>query len=160
MSLFEDPRYRWRETFFILLESEDRPTADSLSKSIADLGSKYEVSKIQTDENGLFEALTLKSPYDFSAMDIAYVEGEEVTTQVAELIDDLRDAGLSSAETEKLERLSSCDARFDVFHFEQVDDSGGEGDDIMDPGALLIVLEKVAGICRGISIDPQSGSLM
>ena len=30
MSLFEDPLYRWRETYFVLFAAADRPTAEQV----------------------------------------------------------------------------------------------------------------------------------
>ena len=46
------------------------------------------------------------------------------------------------------------------FHFEQVAGSNHEEEDFLDPGGLLIVLERLAELCRGVSVDPQSGSFM
>ena len=36
----------------------------------------------------------------------------------------------------------------------------GEEDEFLDPGALLIVLAKLANLCQGVGIDPQSGAVM
>ena len=41
--------------------------------------------------------------------------------------------------------------------------SSGEGeepDDFMDPGSLLVVLERIAEMFNGVVVDPQSNSLM
>ncbi len=158
MSLFEDNRYRWRETFFVLLESSNRPTTELVKKAVDELGSKYELTNLQKDEQGRFESLTLRSPYDFSALDVTYVEGEDVTMQMEEMNEELVSSSESAAELEKVQKLSQCDARFDIFHFEEISET--DEDEFLDPGTLLIVLEKISGICNGIGIDPQSGSLM
>jgi hypothetical protein len=55
--------------------------------------------------------------------------------------------------------LQQCDARFDIFHFEHVA-SDGEDEDGLDPGSLIIVLKRLARLCHGIGVDPQSGTLM
>jgi hypothetical protein len=92
-------------------------------------------------------------------MDITYVEGTEVQQQVRELLDEFKTMTLAGDEARKLARLAKCDARFDIFHFEQVD-SAAEDDDQMDPGGLLLVMEKLAQLTKGIGLDPQSLSLM
>ena len=112
------------------------------------------------DESGNFESLTLRSPDDFSAMDITLVTGDEVLEQIEETVREMAKMTLTEEERKKLDQLAECDARFDVFHFEQLmlDDDGD--DEFLDPGGLLLVLERLAKLCQGISIDPQSGSLM
>ena len=68
-------------------------------------------------------------------------------------------------EMEIVKRIPDCTARLEVYHFEQmvfVGSSGSEDepDDFMDPGSLLVVLERIAEMCDGIVVDPQSNSLM
>lgn len=158
MSLFENDGYRWRETYFVLFDQQRRPSADDVEKSLKELGDRYELNNVRTDDAGRFESVTLVSPHDFAAMDITYIEGEEVIEQVRELGEEMKNATLSRDEMEKMARALECNARFDVYHFEQVSDAGE--DEFLDPGALLIVLEKLAELCDGISVDPQSGSIM
>ena len=69
---------------------------------------------------------------------------------------------LGKQERRKWDRLKSCDARFDIYHFEQVVLPDGEEDDegFLDPGALLIVLQHIAKLCHGVGVDPQSGTLV
>ena len=159
MSLFSDDEYQWRETYFVLFHESDRPLADKVAESFAQ-DPRIEVTDIQGDESGMFESLSLRSPDDFSGMDIVYVTGEEVTEQIDQLLRDLAKTTLNDEERRKLDRLGQCNVRFDVFHFEQVQmyDEGAE--EVLDPGGLLLVLERLAGLCNGIGIDPQSGSLM
>jgi len=158
MSLFEDPRYQWRETYFVLFDEQNRPSAKQVESELKQLGSRYEITGIRTDDQDRFESITLLSPSDFAAMDITYISGEEVTEQIAEFGDEIKNATLTEDEIRKVAKLSKCNARFDVFHFEQVVDE--EEDEILDPGALLIVLEQLAGLCNGVCIDPQSGSVL
>ena len=159
MSLFENEEFRWRETYFVLFEDCNRPSAEAVEEALHKLGGRYKVSDTRADEDGRLESLTLISPYDFAAMDISYVDGEEVIDQVLELQNDLKTASLSGEEREKLERLPRCNARFDIYHFEQVV-GGEEEDDFLDPGALLIVMERLVNLSQGIGIDPQSGALV
>ena len=60
-----------------------------------------------------------------------------------------------------LERLPECSARLDIYHFERtVYPEADDEDDLMDPGALLSVLQRLAELCEGIPVDPQSGILL
>jgi hypothetical protein len=160
MSLFENDQYRWRETYFVLFEEKNRPTAEDTVACLKKLGSRYEVTDVRRDDYGRFESLTLLSPMDYAAMDITYLAGEDVTAHVEELQRELKTASLTSAELAKLKRLPSCNARFDVYHFEQIVSDGDDEDEFLDPGALLIVLERLAKLCHGVGIDPQSGAVM
>ena len=157
MSLFEDNRYQYRDTFFVFFQKENRPSLDKIEATLADLGSRYETMK-KSENNGEFESLTFASPYDFTAMDIVVVEGEEVETQISDLMEDFRTMTLTGDDTEKLDSLRNCDARFDIFHFEQTD--GQSNDEFLDPGGLLLVMQKLSVLSEGIALDPQSQSLL
>jgi hypothetical protein len=78
------------------------------------------------------------------------------------LYKELKSSVADGEERAKLARLRSFDARFDLLHFEQV--TGGRGaddlDEMLDPSALLIVLEALVELTGGVGVDPQSGSLL
>jgi hypothetical protein len=160
MSLFEDDRYTWRETYFVFFDEKSRPSTSQMEKFLKDLGGRYQVHDIRTDDDGKFESATVLAPDDYAAMDITYVAGEEVREQLEEMLEDVGKATLNAGQVDKLTKISKCDARFDVYHFEQVAPSEDDEDEMMDPGALLIVLERLAKLCRGVGFDPQTGTLM
>jgi len=161
MSLFENDEYRWRETYFVLFDSKHCPAADKIEKAIQQLNAHYRVSDIRQDDEDRLESMTVFFPDDYAAMDVTYTSGEEVTEQIPELIDEMKSAGLSAEEKVRLQKLTHCNARFDIYHFEQVVGGGGEDEEeILDPGSLLVVLEKLAKLCKGIGVDPQSGTLI
>jgi hypothetical protein len=161
MSLFGNDEFQWRETYFVLFRSPDRPSSEDVVGALTAHDRRIQVSDVRQDETGRFESLTLLSPDDFAGMDISYVTGEEVIEQVEEMRAEMVKSTLTPEDRAKLEELTECDARFDIFHFEQVAplDEGGD-DDFLDPGALLIVMEKLSLLCNGIGVDPQSGSMM
>ena len=161
MSLFENDRYRWRETYFVLFHEDHRPTLEEVESALESLGKRYKIVDTKATPNGQFESLTLLSPADFAAMDVTFIDGEEVETHVQELLKEMKSFSLTDEEKAKLKRLPDCNARFDVFHFEQVlEGDRGEDEEFLDPGALLIVLAKLARLCNGVGIDPQSGAVM
>ena len=156
VSLFEDSSYEYRDTFFVHFQVENRPSGDDFRITIDSLGSKYELSKLVEDEGRLVSA-TIKSPQDNSAMDISFVQGEEVLEQVRNLMDEFKTITLMGDDQTKLSVLSECNARLDIYHFEQT--SGGE-DEMLDPGGLLLVMEKLAKLAQGVGLDPQSNALL
>lgn len=161
MSLFGNPDYHYRETYFVLFESKHRPQAAQIEKTLRELKSRYEIGEMATDDQGRLEAVTVLSPDDYAAMDIVYAEGEEVQEHVREeLLSELRAPGLTPAEQAKLHYLMQCDARYDVYHFEQIVGGEDEGEEFLDPGSLLTILARLAKLCKGVGVDPQSGVMI
>lgn len=159
MSMFESDNFQWRETYFVLFDSGKRPTLKKIIATLQELGGQFQLNSSQGDDDGMFESLTLLAPDDFAALDISYVEGEEVTEQGAALKDEM--AVCEADDAPKLKRLPRCDARFDIMHFEQlVQGADEEPDEMLDPSALLVVMEALTKLTGGIGVDPQSGSLM
>jgi hypothetical protein len=158
MSLFEDNAYHWRETYFILFERKHRPSAAALRGALSELGSRLEFRGEQADPKGPFESLTVLAPSDAAGMDLTYISGEEVQEQIAELKKEFRGTKLTENEQAKFNYLLTCNARLDVYHFQHVDDA--EDDDGLDPGSLLLVMGKLAKLCHGVSVDPQSGAIL
>ncbi len=159
MSLFGDSKYQYRETYFVLFEKSHLPNPQQIEAALAELGPRYETVTVRMNEEN-FESMTVKSPHDFSAMDIAVVEGDEVVAQIEKIQEEFRTITLSGDDMKKLVRLRSFDARFDIFHFEEIPDGGLGEDEFLDPGGLLLVMEKLAELCSGVALDPQSQSLM
>lgn len=163
MSMFEDNHYRWRETYFVLFDSQSRPALKTVEKALATLNDRYELSHGAKNASGRFESLTVVSPDDFSALDICYTEGDEVREQVAMLAEEMRSASATPDERSRLQQLKQFDARFEILHFEQVsslDDEDDELDEALDPSALLLVLGALSKLTGGIAIDPQAGTMM
>lgn len=163
MSLFEKPGYQWRETFFVMFQADDRPTAKKMEKSLLELSRRFVINDVRSDEEGLIESLTLESPNDSAAMDISCVVGEEVQEQIPGLVEEIKANIESEEERIILKRLNKSTARLDVFHFECAMDAFMDPDneeEFMDPGGLLIVLDHLADLCKGVVVDPQAGSLL
>src|SRR5687768_10905169 len=102
MSLFGNEAYQWRETYFVLLRAIDRPTAEQVLACLKHGNEHYQVSDVQADVQGRFESLTLLSPEDFSAMDVTYITGDEVTEQIDELSREIAKSTLTDDDRKKL----------------------------------------------------------
>ncbi len=157
MSTFERDNYQWRETYFVLFESRHRPALKSVRDAIAKLGENFELIEPTAEEDGGFESVTVLAPDDFAAVDVSYLSGEDASTESARIAKELG----SSLDADTRRQLMNCDARLDLMHFEQVlEEAGGEPDEAFDPSALLMVLEALVRLTKGIGVDPQSGSIM
>ena len=157
MSLFENDEYEWRETCFVLFDASLRPTAEAVEAALAELGKQFQVSQIVSNDDGLLESMTVFALDDYAAMDVSYVEGDEVAEHIHELSGEL--TAESSEEKELMARLPDCNARFDVFHFEKRV-SSDDDEFFLDPGGLLSILETLATLGDGVRIDPQTGIIV
>ena len=161
MSMFEDSRYRWRETYFVLFHARERPTLKSVTKMLSALNKRFELTNLNADDGGLIDSLTLISPDDFAAMDICYTGGAEVLEQSASQVEDLKKLGVEGPPPVPWEQIRKYDGRFDVLHFEQIAegiDDDSEDYEMLDPSALLVVLAALAGHTGGVALDPQAGT--
>ncbi len=163
MSSFEREGYQWRETYFVFFDRASRPSLKQIEKRLHQLSKRFELDGGTADEQGHFESITLISDSDFAAVDIAYEEGEEVLEQAALLAKEFKLSQLDADEREKFKRLPKLDARFDLLHFEHTADEDPldeEDDEMLDPSALLLVLDAVLELTDGVGIDPASGSFV
>lgn len=159
MSMFEDDNYQWRETYFVLFDAGRRPSLEQMIETLTRLNARFRLRDSQADEDGRFESITLIAPDDFAAVDIAYIEGEEVIEQGLNLSTEMQSG--EAADAKKLAKLPTCDARFDVMHFEQTPASDGdEPEEMLDPSSLLAVLDELIRLTGGVGVDPQSGALI
>jgi hypothetical protein len=157
MSTFEREGYRWCETYFVLFASQRRPTISAVEHALTGLSKRFQLVGLKGNAEGQFESVTLLAPEDFAAVDVCYVSDEDVVTEAARLAKELK--GLADRPT--LSRVAASNARFDVLHFEQVQSADDDDlDEQFDPSALLLVLEALAELVEGVSVDPASGMLV
>ncbi len=163
MSLFANDRFQWRETYSVLFDSKRRIKVTEFQAAIADLAKKIEVTELLADEEGYLESCTIFAHSDSAGMDIVYIEGEEVTEQLAELRKDWRRQPFDADEKAKAAQAMLANARYDVFHFEELGDAfldQENEDEVLDPVTLLRILSKLTRLTQGVSIDPQAGFVL
>lgn len=161
MSLFANDRYQWRETYFVLFDRRHRPQAADVKVALNALAPRIEVQELVAGQDGSLESMTVLCHADAAGMDITYVDGDEVKEQIVQIKQDSKGRKIDPKEKPKWDRLLHATARFDVFHFEEISDLPDEEDDgPLDPGTLLLVLNHLARLCHGESLDPQTGELL
>lgn len=162
MSLFENDQYRWRETYFVQFPLKNRPSLEKMRQALSMVSDRFELTNLHADAKGRFESLTLVAADDYAAVDVCFTSGEEVVENAVAFAEEAIAIGVSPEDHKRLETMKKYDARFDVLHFEQVTDDFDEDDDLngmLDPSALLLVLDALAELTGGIAVDPQSGTL-
>jgi hypothetical protein len=158
--MFENDQYCWRETYFVLFDSANRPTLKKVEAALARLHARLTLTNGTADEQGAFDSITVLAPDDYAALDVSYLSGDEILEQGALLADEMETA-CDAAVRPQIARLRACDARFDVLHFEQVVTfENDEPEEMLDPTALLVVLEALAQLTGGIAVDPQAGTIL
>jgi hypothetical protein len=163
MSMFENEQYCWRETYFVLFESPRRPTLDAVRHQLLKLNNRFSLTNLVADDHGRVESLTVLAPDDFAALDVCFVDGDEVVEQAATMADELEPGDTPAETRRRRDRVRRCNARFDVLHFEQVvnaEEGEEEAEGMLDPTALLVVLEALARLTDGVAFDPQAGTML
>lgn len=156
-----DDELAWRETYFILFRSRNRPTLTQVEAAIGEAGKRLAMDHLEADEEGFFQSVLVQAPEDSAAMEISLETGEAVLEQSAEVATSLR----KQLTAEQLNDLFRADARLDVMHFERLtagefedeDDPDFEG---LNPASLIAVVNALTRLTRGIAIDPAAGEVM
>ncbi|QDU88172.1 hypothetical protein Pla175_15430 [Pirellulimonas nuda] len=163
MSDTNPPELAWRETYFVLFRSSDRPTIMQLESAIADASPRLKLKNLEANEEGYFQSLLVQAPEDNAAMEISYEAGDVVIEQSTELAKSMR----KRLTDDQLAQLLRADARLDVMHFEQVQDEWDDQpadeeffDDTFDPASLISVVEALASLTGGVAIDPGAGEVL
>jgi|TARA_B110000116_G_scaffold229322_1_gene211146 hypothetical protein len=162
MSLFDDPNYRWRDTFLVLFDDEQRPTIELALSAIQKIG-KFEMQNLSESESRHIESMTITSNVDLVGLEIFYVAGAEVVEETEALVLELAEDALLLGNEDSLTQLSTANARFDILHFEQITENANEPSDdneLMDPGSLLAVTAALASLVNGVAVDPSSASFV
>jgi|TARA_B110000495_G_scaffold175333_1_gene166058 hypothetical protein len=162
MSLFDDPNYRWRDTFLVLFDDKQRPTIELAQSAIQQIG-KFEMQNFSESESRYIESMTITSSVDLIGLEILYVAGAEVVEETEALVLELAEDALLLGNEDSLTQLSTANARFDILHFEKITENSNEpsGDDeLLDPGSLLAVTAALAGLVNGVAVDPSSASFV
>ena len=155
MSLFEDSSFQYRETYFVFFKSDAKPSAEQLKAMVDSFGRRYAVLKTHESE-GNFEAITIVSEQDNAGIDVTLVEGDDVKEKVVEINEAFKSMTVSGDDLEKLGGVSGADTYLEVFHFEKFTFE----EEMLDPGALLKILDGLVELTGGVAYDPQSTSFM
>ena len=122
MTLFDDHRYDWRETYFVYFESSHRPKLPEVRRALRTYAPFLSMLDSKTEPDGSIVAMTLASYEDHAALEIVYREGSDIVAEARLFAHSLREEA-SEEECVKLQKIAQCKTRFDVHHFEQTADT-------------------------------------
>lgn len=123
MTLFEDDRYDWRETYFVYFESVHRPKLPEIRRAWKTYNPFLTILDSKAEPDGSLVELTIASYENHAALEIVYREGKDVLSEIQHLVHSLgKDA--TTEERSKLQRIAQTKSRFDVHHFEQTAETG------------------------------------
>ena len=122
MSMFDDNRYCWRETYLVMLNQHKRPAMTEMVQRLKKLGDRLEIKDARSDANGLLESAVVIAANDSAAVEIQYREGADVATEFAALADELERHEISAKERKKITLARGFSAKIELLHFEQIRD--------------------------------------
>jgi len=119
MTLFEDDRYDWRETYFVYFEFSHRPKLPEIRRALKTYAPFFSILDSKAEPDGNLVAMTIASYENHAALEITYREGKDVLTEIKQLARSLKNDA-TAEELLKLQKAAQYAARFDVHHFEQL----------------------------------------
>lgn len=120
MSLFEDDRYTWRETYFILFKPGRRPQMTTILKGLERIIPSLRIRDSQCDERGVLEMLSVISLDDNAGLDIVHQEGDSVVREIEALVEDMQQQTTTLKSIDLLENARFYEAKLELMHFEQL----------------------------------------
>ena len=120
MSTFEDDRYQWRETYFVLFDPAKKPLLHEVCKELDPMFKSLQIREATADDQGRIEFLSVASYDDFVAIDLIYQYGNHVIAETNACADEMLPS-MSSKNRKKFEKARKHQARLDVLHFEQME---------------------------------------
>ncbi|MDR1054061.1 MAG: hypothetical protein LBL39_07785 [Planctomycetaceae bacterium] len=123
MTLFDDERYAWRETYFVLFEAGNQPRFADVRKNFDIHAGCFSVLDKKVGKDNSMESITIASYEDHAAIEILYSEGEVVLSESEALFETIS-KDCPARERELLRRAKNFTARYSVQHFEQVAGTG------------------------------------
>ncbi|MDR1291160.1 MAG: hypothetical protein LBK06_08165 [Planctomycetaceae bacterium] len=152
MTLFEDDRYAWRETYFVLFEVNMQPRLADVRRGFDIHAGCFSVLDKKVGKNDAMESITIASYEDHAAIEILYSEGAAVLSESEALFETIiKDC--PSRERELLRRAKKFAARYSVQHFEQVAGTGVFNVVKRPELRFASPLDRV--VERAININPQ-----
>jgi len=119
MTLFDDDRYNWRETYFVYFESAHRPKLPEVHRALKTYAPFLSVLHSKADRNENLVEMTIASYEDHAALEILFQEGKAVQSEARHSALTLN-KDVSQAERAKLQKIEQCSMRFGIHHFEQI----------------------------------------
>ena len=123
MTLFDDDRYNWRETYFVYFESAHRPKLTEVRRALKTYAPLFTILDSKAEPEGNLVEMTIASYENHAALEIVYREGSDVQAEAQHFVRSLANEA-TEEELSHLQKIERCMARFDIQHFEQTAGTG------------------------------------
>ena len=163
MSLFDNPEYKWRETYFVYYSRETVPQFEKALGSVRKRIPGVSEIDVTRDDSGELQAVSLLFPTGASGVDLILTSPSDDASPIEEannMLDEIPDKRTRNI-------LKRSDSRVDILHFEKTTEKkhtfdlfGSEDDDLLeefDPSGLLMLIDQLVKTSHGVAIDPQTG---
>ena len=121
MSTFDDDRYQWRETYFVLFDPAKKPLLHDIRTALDSMFRSLHVRESLADEQGRIESLSVASYDDLAATDLVYQCGDHVVAETNAVTEAMLLSKVSPKNRAKIEKAGKCRAKLEVLHFEQME---------------------------------------
>ena len=118
--LFDDPRYHWRETYFVLTKRELRPPSEKVKSGLFKVLPGLVIRSEEQDAEGRLSLLSAVSEDSHAGIEIVWNEGPRLSEEIAQLVDELQNEA-EEQDRLALERAREATAKIELLHFEQLD---------------------------------------
>lgn len=122
--LFDDPRYHWRETYFVLTAPEKRPVLTDVEREIAQNLPALHVVSRNADAAGYLESLSIVSPENRAGVDILWCDRPGIMEEIGALIDDIAKEA-KPRDRQLLDRARQARAKIELLHLELLETPTG-----------------------------------
>lgn len=166
MSLFDNPEYKWRETYFVYFARHKMPRLEEAVGRVRKRIPGVSTAGAARDENGVLQAVSILFPDSPSGVDIILSSPSDAPEPMIEAQNMLDEA--PDKHTKRV--LAHSDARVDILHFERTNNPPTQRDlfnaeddmppEDFDPSGMFTLIEQLVGLSRGVAIDPQSGTVI
>ena len=152
---FEDDRYQWRETYFVLFDPARKPLLQEIRRGLNPMFKSLVIRNSQADEEGRIETLSVVSYEDRAAIDLIYQCGEQVLQETEAIATEMLRITSTKKNRAKIEKAKEYSARLDVLHFEQMKTASEELDDVLkdreqkDPEFTFTSFSRAKGKPKG-----------
>ncbi len=166
MSLFDNPDYQWRETYFVYYARCKMPRLEEAVGRMRKRIPGVCATETARDEKGNLQAVSILFPDSPSGVELILSSPDDMDKPIEEaknMLDDMPDKRTRHA-------LCRSDSRVDILHFERTGNKRIEHDlfdseddhnpEDFDPSSMFTLIDQLIDLTKGVAIDPQSGMVV
>ncbi|MDR3109304.1 MAG: hypothetical protein LBU65_06405 [Planctomycetaceae bacterium] len=116
MSLFEDPDYEWRETYFVFTDKKHRPSQHDVKHGLRRSMPSLKIRLERKSIDGGLDFLSVVSDESHSGIDIIWSAGEFLGAELDALAIELEKTA-SPRDLQQIKKIKHATAKIEIMHF-------------------------------------------